>query len=197
MAGSVFVLFSYFYFPKLRKLRHLEVVMYVTANDLIAGVGCCLGRASNGTFACYFQSFSTNYNYLSSIFWTVVITFQLFYIIQRGKFITINWYTHAFCWGFPLIVTMLPLSTNTFGNPDDESDWCFFGNGPNSPSWYVLKSLHKGTQCIDITYKCILFLTGLFLMKGSDRLGLAGFLCLGVAVYPCVYNHVRRDVNRG
>jgi hypothetical protein len=45
---------------------------------------------------------------------------------------------HLICWGLPLVVTLLPLTTNTYGKMDDDSVWCFITNRSGSPSWGVL-----------------------------------------------------------
>eukprot|EP01034_Spumella_vulgaris_P027469 gene27469-34189_t len=42
------------------------------------------------------------------------------------------------CWGLPVIVTFLPLTTNTFGENDDQNPWCFIASRPGSPSYGVV-----------------------------------------------------------
>lgn len=39
------------------------------------------------------------------------------------------------CWIFPIILTILPLSTNRFGCIGEEYCWCFLADRNNSPSW--------------------------------------------------------------
>lgn len=50
----------------------------------------------------------------------------------------ITYWTHCICWGFPLFVTLLPLTTNAYGKTDDESSWCFITDRTDSPSWGIL-----------------------------------------------------------
>jgi hypothetical protein len=38
------------------------------------------------------------------------------------------------CWTLPLVVTLLPLSTNTYGVAESDS-WCFIVDNKHSPSW--------------------------------------------------------------
>ena len=54
--------------------------------------------------------------------------------ITPGKVIMV----HCVCWGVPLLVTLLPLTTNTYGKNNDESPWCFISNRSGSPSWGIL-----------------------------------------------------------
>ena len=83
VVGSVSAVFSfaalvtYLLFKPLRSLRYVELVFYVSINDFIASVGVALGAQPNGSFECIFQGYSSNANYLSSILWTTVITYQV------------------------------------------------------------------------------------------------------------------------
>lgn len=72
-----FVIITYLLFRDLRDLRYVELVFYVTINDLLASIGISLGKTPNGSFECWFQGITTNFNYLSSIFWTTIITYQV------------------------------------------------------------------------------------------------------------------------
>lgn len=129
-AGCFTVILTYLTFRDLRSLRYIELVFYVSLNDMIASIGLALGGSRSGSFVCTFQAIVTNMNYLSAIFWTTVIAYQLWlavhynHTIQQGKMFVI----HLICWGLPLIVTLLPLTTNEFGNADDESTWCFIAD---------------------------------------------------------------------
>ncbi len=45
---------------------------------------------------------------------------------------------HCICWGVPLLVTLLLLTTNTYGKTNNNAPWCFIGNRSGSPSWGIL-----------------------------------------------------------
>lgn len=135
IAGCFFIMVTYIIFPQFHKKRHVEIVFYIALNDLIGSVGICLGAVPSGTVACWFQSFTTTYNFLVSIFWTIVIMYQLYVLIQHKKPIENLIPCHLICWLFPLITALLPLTTNTYGVPDDDRGWCYIGNRSNSPSW--------------------------------------------------------------
>ena len=122
------VIFTYLLFKDIQNLRYVELVFYVALNEMIASIGISLGHSDNGTFACYFQSFTTNVNYLSSILWTSVITYQVWLIVENGAIIKKMLPFHCLCWLLPVVVTLVPLSTESFGSDDDYSNWCFYGN---------------------------------------------------------------------
>lgn len=71
------VLLTYFIFNDIRKLTFMKLIMYVTVNDFIASLGFAMGSNSTYTFQCTFQAFVTNFNYLSSLFWATVISYQV------------------------------------------------------------------------------------------------------------------------
>jgi tellurite resistance protein TehA-like permease len=97
-----------------------------------------LGNTPNGSFACWFQGLFTNYNYLSSIMWSTVITYQVWLIVCRKDVIKDLTGAHILCWGLPLVVTLLPLTTSTYANPEEDQGWCFVANRSDSPSWSLL-----------------------------------------------------------
>lgn len=121
--ASALVCLTVVMFPELRCLRYIELVFYIAINDMMASIGMALGKTPNGSVACWYQGISTNFNYLSAILWSTVITFQVWLIVCKKNVIKDLTYAHIVCWGIPLLATFLPLSTSTYANPDDESNW--------------------------------------------------------------------------
>lgn len=76
-AGAASVIITYFLFRDLWSLRYMELVFYVSLNDMLGSIGIALGPAPSGSAACWFQGIFTNFNYLASVFWTTVITYQV------------------------------------------------------------------------------------------------------------------------
>ena len=126
--GCGLIVLTYLLFPNLRKLRYIELVFYVAVNDLMASIGMALGPSENGSPECWYQGMSSTGNYLSSVFWTALITYQVYeVVVNEGKVVKSLYYAHIICWGLPILLTLLPLTTNTYSNPDDENTWCFVG----------------------------------------------------------------------
>lgn len=136
VVGSSIIILTYVLFPNLRKLRYVELVFYVAVNDLVASIGLALGPVPNDSFECWFQGLSSTINFISSAFWTTVILYQVYLVvIKNGRVLKDMFWIHVFCWGWPVVLAILPLSTNTYNNPDDESTWCFVANTRHSPPW--------------------------------------------------------------
>lgn len=133
--GAVLVIFTYVKFPKLRGYKHVELALYITVNDLVASIGQLMGDVPNGSAACWFQGMSCVYNFLSANLWTLVTAVQLYFIVERGRGIKDLCLCHVICWIFPLVVTLLPLSTNSYGKVSKSDAWCFItGSDSNSSS---------------------------------------------------------------
>lgn len=139
LLGSIFVMISFFKFERIRRLSHIKLVFIVSCNYFVASLGGLLGPTTNNTPACYFQTFATSYNFLSAVFWTTAICYQLRKIVKGGTEVKDLRYFFVVCQIFPFVTTILPLTTQTYGNMDDENKgWCFFSNRPNSPAWGLL-----------------------------------------------------------
>jgi hypothetical protein len=129
--GTVLILFTYYKFPRLRTYRHVELAVYVALNDLWAAIELSLGQLQSDSPACWFQGMGSSYNFLSSVMWNSVITYQIYLIVHRGVIIENMTKFHIICWGFPLFPVMLPLITNNYGA--NANTWCFLVNRPDSP----------------------------------------------------------------
>ncbi|KAJ1407232.1 hypothetical protein B484DRAFT_483152 [Ochromonadaceae sp. CCMP2298] len=135
-AACFAVILTYLLFPVMRRQRYIELVFYVALNDMIASIGMALGPTSNGSFECWYQGISTTFNFLSVIFWSCAIAWQLYaVVVLQGTIIKRMFWWHVVCWGLPLLLSLLPLTTNTYGNTDDASTWCFVADRAGSPYW--------------------------------------------------------------
>jgi disulfide bond formation protein DsbB len=136
--GTALVIITFVIFERLRKLRYAEIVFYIAINDFIASIGTVMGTYHN-SIECWYQGLATNFNYLVAIFWTNVIAYQLYAIVVKNQECIKDMRRyHMVCWLVPLVVTLLPLTTNTYGEADDNSGWCFIAERPDSPSYGVL-----------------------------------------------------------
>jgi hypothetical protein len=98
-----------------------------------------LGPSENRSAACWYQGLSSTGNYLSSVFWTSIITYQVYAVVVKEQGVLRDMRRiHRICWGLPLFLTFIPLSTSTYNNPDDETTWCFVADRKDSPPWSQL-----------------------------------------------------------
>ncbi len=167
------VVLTYFCFSSLRSKQYITLVFYVAINDMLAAIGVAVGRTSN-TVACWYEGISTNYNYLSSILWITVISYKLFRLVYKSQkeldlgnskySVQIEIYDshsdailddirilHLICWGFPIIVTLMPLMDDyTYKNTNTDDDTTY-------SNWCALESSHNSRDTNENSYELILW----------------------------------------
>lgn len=136
-----FTIFLYYKYPRMQQKSLYTVVNYMCFCCIFTSIGIALGLPRNGTFKCYLQAFLTNVFPLATIFWTTTIAYMVFGIIYRSRKIDIHSKpVLALTFILPVILTLLPLSTETFGSPQDKDDWCFVREraSSNAPEWTTM-----------------------------------------------------------
>ena len=94
------------------------IVFFISLSDFCCSIMNCLGFPLNGTLQCSIQAFGLFYFPLASWLWTVMLVYQLrTLLILKSLHISISW-IHVICWGIPLVLSLLPLSTNPYGMDD-------------------------------------------------------------------------------
>lgn len=137
--SCLLVIIVYYKSLKLNKRSYNNVIFYIAICDTLSSIGGLLGISKSGSLKCSIQTLLTNIFPLSSIFWTTIISYILYNIIKCTKItislnnnITSLIWIHLICWGIPIIVTLLPLTTETYGTYDGNDGWCFLEPGKNS-----------------------------------------------------------------
>ena len=128
----------------IQKKSHNQIIFNIAISELFSAIGGCLGISRNGTFKCWIQVFLTNYFPLTCIFWTTVIGYFLWCLLdiqnaqEKHKQILSQRWVHIVCWGVPLVVTFFPLLTDHYGTFDGNDGWCFLRPGTKYPEWTYL-----------------------------------------------------------
>lgn len=108
---------------KLLKKLSYQIFLCMAIANLLTACGSVVGSPNNGSFACWWEGILTNIFTLASIFWNVIF---LIYIFQLCRSKPINMMAvHAYCWGIPTLVTLIPLYRFQYGKLDYTEDWCF------------------------------------------------------------------------
>ncbi len=137
--GSLSVMMVYWTSREVSKRSYNSIIMCVVFCDFFSCLGAGLGLAKDGSAKCWFQGIMTNYFPLAGVFWTTWIAITVYRIAQSAyhKDLFSNSII-IICWTLPLILTLLPLTTNTYGVYDpivDDRGWCFIDDRRDSPNW--------------------------------------------------------------
>lgn len=139
--ASATILVHFIFFPALRHKYFFKAMAYIAFGNLLTSLGSMMGEPRDGSAACWFMGIGTNVFTLSATLWFAVLTLMVYYIGVRGKVVRFSWYVHVFCWGAPVVVTILPLGFNMrYGSISDGGEWCF-----------VVCS-HADRTCSDLVY---------------------------------------------
>jgi hypothetical protein len=124
---SLLVAFSYVRFRILRSFV-FTLVMMLAASDIGSGLAWYIGAESEpGSARCFLQGSLLQFFQMSSILWTTTIA----YVLRRSivaKYRVEQPPLQRLCiysWGVPLVLTILPLTTNTYTKPLGGHGWCW------------------------------------------------------------------------
>jgi hypothetical protein len=137
--GSCFIIGCYVAFKPLRNFA-FNLVCMLSVCDFFFSVGNFLGDTGGSntwigshTALCTFQSLMIAYFQLASVMWASSLAFTLhmaflkelksFQPSEIGYYLK---YYHCVCWAFPLVQTLLPLTTQAYG---DTGGWCWLQSG--------------------------------------------------------------------
>jgi len=146
--GSLFIILSVLL--KLRKDFSARLVLYLSMADFglsVICLGLCAFNLSNGhlqstdQLACQVQPVITWYFMEVSILWLTVIAINSHKVVFTRKPLSERdeFAANIFCWGFPLLTSILPVISGT-------SEWY----GPRNDLWCSFAQDQKGSQLLNI-----------------------------------------------
>ena len=122
-------------FRRERNKSSMRILLYKFAADVLTSCGSTVGMPDSLSRACWFEGIVTNIFTLASILWTGVIMLLLYSVLAYKKPLGDHWAFHVLCWGFPVIATIIPFSTSTYGAPGGLG-WCWVvSKDDNPPAW--------------------------------------------------------------
>ena len=161
ICGCLAVVFVYTAHESIRQKNINKVVFYICMCQIGGAVGTMIGQPRNGSAECYTQALLTNFFPFAYTLWTSVTAYMLYRVIHRLTPLDIfSPYIQGLCWGVPLVLTLLPLTTDTFGNEDSNRGWCFYKSVKASPEWTVTfwVAANYSVLCVSV-FLSILFIS--------------------------------------
>lgn len=137
MLASLFVIACYTKFKDLRN-HAFTLVLFMAVCDVFSGIARMMGDSTGNPNTCRFQSVLMSFFESASVLWSFLIAFTLHmaFLNEKDSFSSQKigqqmWKYHLFGWGFPLIMTFLPFSTDSVGG-EPGAAWCWI----KSAQWY-------------------------------------------------------------
>lgn len=141
-ACSLFVVVTYCTFKEMREKVFMKFIFNIALSDLGLNLSSCFGFPNGSSPLCTAQGVLALFFGVASWFWTLCLSYSLFYIVRNGKSpCTFRWF-HIFCWGFSAALSLLPLVTNRYGSSSIQ--WCVIIDRADSPPWTKRFWLYAG-----------------------------------------------------
>jgi hypothetical protein len=94
------------------------MIFFISCCDLLGSLANCIGFPQPGTASCSVQAFFCLYFIPASWLWTAMLVYQLRNLIIFKQISLTMTHVHIICWTIPLITSLLPLTTNSYGQDD-------------------------------------------------------------------------------
>ncbi len=132
---SMFVMLTYFMFPEMRRKLFMKLIFHMSLADFGMNVVSAFGFPPNGSALCWIQGICQIYFAASSWLWTTVLSYSVYSIMRYERLYLSENYAHLLCWGLPLIMALVPISTSNYGAPDPDYQWCIWVSRAGTPNW--------------------------------------------------------------
>jgi hypothetical protein len=117
----------------------MQIICYISLADFVGNAFYIPSyRPSNGSISCSLEGFFNLYAYPVSWLWSTVLMYFLYSLAVHGRLPLSMPVFHVICWGLPLLLTLLNLTTNTYGRSDDypEYEVCSLGGNYFDGFWW-------------------------------------------------------------
>lgn len=126
IAGLAFIFVSYIYLPRLRSFPSLLVLML--SLSIFFGALSCLQIYLWGTM-CEVSGWLLTFSGLATVSSVCSIAFTINRVLHSEdnflQDITKHKTYWIYCWGIPLVMSMLPFSTHSYDTEKKSEDWCW------------------------------------------------------------------------
>jgi hypothetical protein len=127
--GSSFIIFTYWYLPKLRSFPY-KLIAYLSLADWFSSFAYILGADNDAdecvnTVICGLTAAMSQFFDVATFLWTAVIAFNIYCVLVQGKGPEIRRYEkyyHMVAWGIPMVLLIVVAATGSLG---DAGNWCW------------------------------------------------------------------------
>jgi hypothetical protein len=81
------------------------------------------------------QGILQSYFAICSWFWTTILAYRIFAVVRHGSCQLNVYKMHLFAWGLPMILALIPITSNNYGSSNFDTQWCVLTRRGNNPYW--------------------------------------------------------------
>lgn len=114
---------------RLREKGTYQLIFWLCVADLLSCFKRMMWDQRENAVGCFFQAILGQYPYIASFLWTCCICHTYYVAVIEGQMDWDKRYLckyHLICWGVPLVLGVLPLTTGSYG--PTEVGWCWIVN---------------------------------------------------------------------
>ena len=182
LVGATFIMINYFLIKSLRNQLSYKLIFWVAVSDAIYAISnlFSITDVENKHSLCILSGMINQFGSIASLFWVVAISWTINRLMHSDKVLTkgqlkiILRYMHLIIWSSSIIITIIPLFTDTYGpsgglyiimlnncmpylNTYLRLGWCWFKN--DRPLDKALRyALFYGLVWISIVYMLAIYL---------------------------------------
>lgn len=157
-SGSVVATGLIFYKTMLNRTHPFSnMIFIISLCDMLASIAMSFGFPARGDSHCHAQAFMLFFFFPASWLWTTALVYQLRCMMFYKKLKLSMFSLHCICWGIALIVSLVPLSENDYGEDDDLSGRtvCLLKSSRKQRKFWWLFGVFYG-----VLISCILLMSG-------------------------------------
>lgn len=132
---SLSVIGTILFFRKMQAGNFMPLILYMSIADVGLNIFSAFGFPADGSPACWVQGIFATYFTVCGWFWTTILTYRVYSMVRYGKCNLNVRRMHILAWGFPAVLTALPLSTTNYGSSEGSDQWCLFKPRGDNPDW--------------------------------------------------------------
>lgn len=135
---SLLVIGTILFFKSMRNGNFLPIILYMSISDVGLNLASAIGFPPSESPACWVQGLLQNYFALTGWFWTTMLTYRVYCFVRYGRCRIKKRYMHLLCWGLPLFLTFIPLTTTDYGTNEAHAQTCVYVHRDGTARWLVL-----------------------------------------------------------
>jgi hypothetical protein len=130
-----------------------NIIFFISLCDMLGSIAISFGYPPDGSVHCYAQSFMLFFFFPASWLWTTALVYQLNSMMFFKKLKISMFALHCICWSTALLVALVPLSQNDYGQDDDlaERSVCYLKSDDKQRKEWWLFGMFYGLLLICVT----------------------------------------------
>lgn len=134
---SLSVIGTIMFFPTMKSGNLMPILLYMSVSDFFMNIASTFGFPEDGSFLCWLQGIMQDYFALCSWFWTTMLAYRVYCFVKYGGCKLNKRQMHIICWGLPLLLTALPMTSTNYGSSESHSQWCVLVRRKPFPKWLI------------------------------------------------------------